>query len=150
MARALSLNWDVQLGADPSSWIFPTSIGEFGEGEEGRIDVADGDIRYKIKDEIFDVGEIPITILLKKDRRELELMEAWATAQGVDAIRDVYLVGRGAGRNNEDGTGREIVFTYLLRQCECARGKKNAFDRQGKTFDTKSYILIPADVEEVV
>ncbi len=159
MGRALSMNWEIQIEpGNPATYIYPSTLAEFSEGEEGRIDVADGDRKYKIRDQIYDMGEIPFTILLRKDRREYKLCQEWAKARGDLAIKpSVYLVGRGAGKDEmspaDDGlntaSNREEVFVFELSNCECAIGKKNAFDRQSKTFDTKNYILIPTDIEDI-
>jgi len=158
MSRAVSLNYEIQLPEGPAYWIYPTSLGEFSEGEEGRIDVADGDRKYKIRDQIYAIDEIPFTILLRKDRREYNILQAWCKAVGDLAIKDpVYIVGRGAGRdgmspaddNLTTSSGREIVIKFELSNCECAMGKKSAFDRQSKTFDTMTYYLVPTDIEDV-
>ena len=147
MARAQSYNYEIQLSADPSDWIFPASIGEFSEGEEGRIKIADGDRAYQIRDQIYDIGEIEIVIYIKDDKREYNLMQEWCTTG--DA-RDIWIVARGAGRDVESGgDGRVETMRFLLRNTECAMGKKSAFDRNGKTYDSKRYMLIPEFVEDV-
>lgn len=155
MSRAVSWNWELHLGENPDQWIYPSTIGEFGEGEEGRIEVADGDRRYRIRDQILSVAEIPVSILLRKDRREYNLMQDWCRATGDDAVKDVALVAKGAGRDAQTpsgvgatGAGREEVMRFILYNCECAMGMKSPFDRQNKTSDTKMYYLIPTDVEE--
>ena len=147
MARAVSWNWELHFDNAHTSVIYPTSVGEFGEGEEGRIDVADGDRKYKIRDQIYAINEIEITILIKNDRREYDLMQEWCMK---GATRNMWLVAKGAGRDTASGgTGREEKMRFLLGNCQCAMGKKSAFDRQSKTFDSKKYFLIPETVEEV-
>jgi hypothetical protein len=66
MGRANSWNVELHIG---QNIIHPLEVGEMGEGEEGRIKVADGSRAYQVRDQIFDIGEIPITILLKKGPR---------------------------------------------------------------------------------
>lgn len=159
MSRALSMNFEIQIEpGNPATYIYPSSIGEFSEGEEGRIDVADGDRKYKIRDQIYDMGEVPFTILLRKDRREYNLLQNWAKAVGDEAVKaSVYIVGRGAGKDDmspaddglNTGSNREEVFVFELSNCECAIGKKSAFDRQSKTFDSKNYVLIPTEIEDI-
>jgi len=157
MSRGVSWNYEVHLGSTPAEWVYPTSIGEFSEGEEGRIDVADGDRKYKIRDQIYMVDEIQIVILLRKDRREYNLMQDWCRATGPDAVKEsVLIVAKGAGRDAQSpvegatvGDGREETMVWALYNCECAMGKKSAFDRQSKTFDTMTYFLIPTDIEEL-
>lgn len=147
MGRAVSWNWELHFDDQHSNIIRPTSLGEFGEGEEGRIEVADGDRKYKIRDQIYAIDEIEITILVKSDRIEYDLMQAWCTS---GETKNVWLVAKGAGRDvDSGGSGREEVMRFLLGNCQCAMGKKNAFDRQAKTFDTKKYFLIPETVEEI-
>lgn len=147
MSRATSYNWEIQLSADPNDWIFPASLGEFGEGEEGRIKVADGDRAYQIRDQIYDIGEIEVVIYIKDDKREYNLMQEWCYAGNA---RDIWIVARGAGRDIESGgDGREETMRFLLRNTECAMGKKSAFDRNAKAFDSKTYMLIPEFVEDV-
>jgi hypothetical protein len=153
--RAVSWNWELHMGSTPDLWIYPSTVGEFSEGEEGRLSVADGDRKYKIRDQIYEVDEIPISILLRKDRREYNLLKTWAKATGDDAVRDVWLVAKGAGRDAQSpsgvgavGAGREETMRFILYNCECAMGKKNAFDRQAKTFDTMMFYLISTDIEE--
>lgn len=147
MARPVSWNWELQLSADPNDWIYAASIGEVGEGEEGRIKVNDGDRSYQIRDQIYDIGEVEVVIYIKEDKREYNLMQAWAYAG--DA-RDIWIVARGAGRDVESGgDGREETMRFLLRNTECAMGKKSAFDRNAKTFDSKRYMLLPEFVEDV-
>ena len=147
MARSVSYNWEIQLSADSSTWIYPASIGEFSEGEEGRIKVADGDRSYSIRDQIYAIDEIEVVIYLKEDKREYDLMHTWCT-QG-DA-RDIWLVARGSGRDVESGgDGRVETMRFLLRNTECAMGKKSAFDRNGKAYDSFKYFLIPEYVEVV-
>ena len=145
MARATSFNWELHISENATDVIYPSSLGEFGEGEEGRLDVADGDRKYKIRDQIYDIGEVECTILIKDDFRELTLMDRWASS---GLSRPVWLVAKGAGKDNV-GSGRVTTMTYLLTNCQCAMGKKNAFDRQSKTHESKKYFLIPEEIELV-
>lgn len=137
MARATSYNYEIQL-AD-GSVIHPLMIGEFSEGEEGRIDVADGSRKYKVRDQIFDIGEVEITILLTNDRYEYDLMQEWCLA---GTIQDIYVIGRNAAG--------EAAITWLFTNCDTAMGKKNEFDRNSKAVDTKKYFLLPEYIEEVL
>jgi hypothetical protein len=135
MARAQSYNWEIEIGGSP---IYPLSISEFSEGEEGRIEVADGSRKYKIRDNIFTVDEVEVKILLKNDRIEYDVLQEFVKS---GKAKDVFITGRDA-----TGTGR---FTYLFSNCECTYGKKSGFDRKGKAEETKSYFLIPEDIVEV-
>lgn len=133
--RAVSWNWELQVN---DAVVHPLEIGEFGEGEEGRIEVADGDRKYKIRDQIFNVDEIPVTILIKKDRYYYEVMQDWCLS---GETRTAFLVAR--------DSAHEIQMTFRLANCDCAMGKHNAFDRANKEPDKKTYYLIPDDVEEI-
>ena len=148
--RAVSWNWELQFGGGQgksSVVVYPTSLGEFSEGEEGRIDVADGDRKYKIRDQIYAIDEIEITVLIKNDRYEYDALWGWANSGGT---QDAWLVAKGAGRDVDSGVGgREERMVFLLSQCQCAMGKKSAFDRQSKTFETRKFFLIPEDVQEI-
>ena len=134
MARATSLN--VELVVD-GKYIFPLELGEVGEGEESRIDVADGGRKYKVRDQIFDIGEVPVTILLTRDKYEYLIMQDWCIS---GAVKDVAVNYRDSARN--------IRFQYMMYNCECAMGKKNAFNRNSKEVDTKKYTLLPTDIED--
>jgi hypothetical protein len=137
MARNTS--WNVEIDVD-GNIIHPVTLGEFSEGEEGRIEVADGGRKYKIRDQIFNVDEVPLQINMKaKDARfEYETMQAFVQS---GLPRDVFVVFR-------DGAG-VAQLTYLFQNCDCAYGKKNAFDRKSKSEDMKGYILLPDDIVEV-
>lgn len=137
MARALSLNWEYEVDGHI---IHPLEIGEFGEGEEGRIKVADGSRKYSVRDQIFDIGEIPITILVTRDRYEYDIMQEWSTSG--DIKDTVILRGR-------DGRG-VALYTYILSEVDCAMGQHNAFNRDSKEVDKKKYTLLPTFVEEMV
>lgn len=136
MARAVSWNWELQVNNDV---IHPLELGEFGEGEEGRIEVADGDRKYKIRDQIFNIDEIMVTILIKKDRYYYDVMQDWCMS---GETRNVFLVAR--------DSAHEAQMTLLLSNCDCAMGKHNAFNRASKEADKKTYYLIPDYVEEVL
>ena len=136
MARASSLNAEIVIDGKT---IYPLEVSEIGEGEEGRIDVADGSRKYKVRDQIFDIGEVAVTILFTKDRYEYEIMQDWCIS---GAVKDIYVIYRDSAKNAR--------LTYLLTNCECAMGKKNAFNRNSKEVDTKKYTLLPEFIEEVL
>ena len=145
MSRATSYNWEIEVNGNT---IHPLEMSEFSEGEEGRIETADGggmgmgpgiSRKYKVKDQVFNIGEIEVTILIQRHRAYYEVLQAWVVTGG---IYDVFLIGR-----NSAGVAQ---MTFLLTNCECAMGKKNAFSRKSKTEDTKKYYLIPEFVEEVI
>lgn len=135
-ARAVSWNWELVID---DNIINVLEISEFGEGEEGRIKVADGDRAYMIRDQIFDIGEIKIKILITKDRYEYDIMQDWCLSR---ETKDVFLVAR-------DGA-KVAQMTYLCSATDLAMGKHNAFNRKSKEEDTKEYIMIPYYVEEVI
>jgi hypothetical protein len=158
MARGTSWNYEILIpsagsGGTPSSQggtVYPLEIGEFGEGEEGRIVVADGDRKYKIRDQIFDIGEIPVTILVRADYdqpgSEYQIMQDWCNS---GSVKDgVYIIARGAGRDNV-APGRSQELRILCDQVQLAMGKHSAFNRGSKTVDTKQYYMIPETVSEV-
>jgi hypothetical protein len=142
MARAVSWNWELQFDGRTIG-IEPLEIGEFGEGEEGRIEVADGSRKYKIRDQIFSVDEIPITILVKKDwwqdGSDYKLLNDWVLSG--DAKQDVYLVARDAHKP----LGNEAM-AFWLQDCELAMGKLSAFNRKSKDELKKKFNLVPWDV----
>ncbi|TGN20786.1 hypothetical protein [Leptospira idonii] len=135
-ARAQSWNAELKIDADT---VYVQNISEVSEGEEGRIDVVDGDRKYKIGDQIFDVGEITATVLMKNktERRDYDLLNEFAKGKP----KDVFLTFR-------DSQGVPQL-TYLLSNCGCHRGKKNAYDRKSKAEDTHTFILTPEAVKEV-
>lgn len=136
MARATSLNAEIVIDGKT---IYPLEISEIGEGEEGRIDVADGSRKYKVRDQIFDIGEVAVTILFTKDRYEYEIMQDWCIS---GAVKDVYVIYRDSAKNAR--------LTYLLTNCELAMGKFHAFNRNSKEVDTKKYTMLPEFIEEVL
>lgn len=136
MARAVSWNWELQIDDDV---IHPLEIGEFGEGEEGRIEVADGDRKYKIRDQIFNIDEIMVKILIKKDRYYYDVMQNWCIG---GSTKNVFLVAR--------DSAHVAQMTFLLSNTDCAMGKHNGVNRQSKEADTKTYYVIPDYVEEVI
>ena len=157
MSRVTSYN--LALLFDDGFLIHPKTIGEFGEGEEGRIDVADGSRKYKVRDQIFDIGEIELEIYIAAafpgssygtevttnadgeeittnlTKSEYAYMQAWVVDGGE---RDVSIVALGVA----GGVERE----WMCTGCELAMGKKNAFDRGSKSEDTKKYFLLPSNV----
>lgn len=136
MARASSLNAEIVIDGKT---IYPLEISEIGEGEEGRIDVADGSRKYKVRDQIFDIGEVAVTILFTKDRYEYEIMQDWCMS---GSVKDIYVIYRDSAKNAR--------LTYLLTNTECAMGRKNAFNRNSKEVDTKKYTMLPEFIEEVL
>jgi hypothetical protein len=135
MARAVSWNWKIVVdGKD----VHPLELGEFGEGEEGRIEVADGDRKYKIRDQIFNIDEIEVTILIKKDRYYYQIMQDWCLS---GQTKNVYLVALDSVHVPQ--------MTFLLSNTDLAMGKHNAFNRQNKEADKKKYFMIPDFVEEI-
>jgi len=136
-ARATS--WNAELKID-SETIYPQDVAETSEGgEEERIEVADGDRKYKIGSQIFMIDEIPVTVLMKNknERREYDVLKEFSKGKP----RDVFLIYR-----DSQGTPQ---LTYLLANCGCQRGKKNAFSRKSKSEDTHTFILTPEDVKEI-
>ncbi len=135
MARAQSWNIEVEI---EGQIIHPLSFGEFSEGEVGRIEVADGNRKYMIGDQIFSVGEIPMTVLIKDDKRDFRICKEAALG---GRASDVFVRFRDAA-----GT---VKLSYLLAQCEVLMGKKNAFDRKSKSEDSQNFVLAPTDVTEI-
>lgn len=136
MARAVSYNWEIVVD---DQTIHPVEIGEFGEGEEGRIEVADGDRKYKIRDQIFNIDEIETTILLRKDRYEYDIMQNWCIS---GETKDIFLIGR--------DSAKVAQLTFLLTNTDCAMGKLTAFNRKSKDELRKKYHLLPEYVEEII
>lgn len=137
MARATSLNAEIVIAGNPEP-IYPLEISEVGEGEEGRLDVADGGRKYKVRDQIFDIGEVAVTILFTRDRREYDVMQEWCLS---GAVRDCYI-------NYRDSSGN-IRLQYALYNCDCAMGKFHGFNRNSKEVDTKKYVLLPTEIEDI-
>lgn len=139
MTRAVSWNWEIQVD---NVTIYPSQIGEFGEGEEGRIKVADGDRKYNIRDQIFDIDEIPLTVLKRAGVTAPDIqyttLQDWCLSGGT---KDVYLIARDAGKNER--------MKFLCSNTQLAMGKLSQFDRKGKTELTKKFHMIPEDVEEI-
>lgn len=135
MGRAVSLNWEIEID---SKTIHPLTIGEMGEGEEGRVDTADGNRKYKVPDQMLDIGEIEVMILITDDKYYYDIMQEWANS---GAIKTIYFIGRDSAKNPE--------LTYLASNCAISMGKKNAFDRKSKSEDTKKYWILPEDMEEI-
>jgi hypothetical protein len=137
MARATSLNAEIVIDGVTEP-IYPLEISEVGEGEEGRLDVADGGRKYKVRDQIFDIGEVAVTILFTRDRSEYDVMQEWCIS---GAVRDAYI-------NYRDSAGN-IRLQYALYNCECAMGKFHGFNRNSKEVDTKKYVLLPTEIEDI-
>lgn len=153
MARASSWNVEIILGSNGYT-IYPAEIGEIGEGEEGRIKVADGDRAYQVRDQIFDIGEVPFTILLTDTGlqiapvarsvqssvgiSEYSIVQEWCTSGRVEEA--VYVIYRDSARVNK--------LQYTLTNVQCAMGKKNAFNRNGKEVDTHKYVMLPELIED--
>ncbi len=135
MGRATSLNLEVQVNGKT---IHPMTFGEFSEGDEGRIEVSDGDVKYKIRDQIFAIDEVEMEIYIHDDKAAYDLCQTLVKSR---APQDVYIIFR-------DGQG-VAQLTYLFENCDFAFGKKNAFDRNSKAADTKKYVLVPKNISEV-
>lgn len=136
MSRATSYNWELVVDGFT---IHLLELGEFGEGEEGRIEVADGDRKYRIRDQIFDIGEIEITILITRRREYYDVLQRWCLS---GETKNVFLIGR--------DSAHVPMMTFLLTDTDIAMGKKNAFNRQSKEADKKKYWLLPWFVEEII
>ena len=156
MSRITSYN--LALLFDDGFLIHPKTIGEFGEGEEGRIDVADGSRKYKVRDQIFDIGEIELEIYIAED----SFAASTYKKDGEDADGNVIVsppwteytyfqdwVANGGSKDLSivalDVSGK-IKREWRCTGCELAMGKKNAFDRGSKSEDTKKYFLLPSNV----
>lgn len=139
MSRIQSWNWHLEIGV--GSQVHPVSLGEFGEGDEGRIEVADGSRKYRIRDNIWDIGEIECILYLRDDslqpNSEYLRMEALCNN---NVATDIYIVATDiTGLSNEK-------MVWLCKQCEVTKGKKNAFDRNSKAADTVKYFILPQEV----
>ncbi len=136
MGRATSLNYEIHFpGGDV---IEPSKLGEFGEGEEGRVDVADGNRKYKVPDNIYDIGETEVTILITRDRYEYKIMQAWTIDR---VIQDVVVKGVDSAGN--------VEIAWRFKNCALAMGKKSEFDRDSKAIDKKTYFLCPEYIDEI-
>jgi hypothetical protein len=111
--RATSYNFELVVDGQV---IHPAEISEFGEGEEGRLEIQDGCIRYKTRDEIVTTPEISILILLQQNLEYYNILYHWHHSKD---IKDVLFIGR-------DSTGTAKV-TLLISNCECVNGKKKCF-----------------------
>ena len=137
MTRVISTNDKLQIdGKD----FFPIAIAEYSpQGEEERIDVADGDLKYKIRSGIRMIEEIEVTFNVHRtENEELELMDGFVDNKDV---KDVSII-------CEDAAGN-VIENYLLEDCEFVRSKKSAFDRKAKTENTRKYFLLPRDISVV-
>lgn len=135
MAKAQSWNVEIDIG---NYVLHPVKLGEFSEGDEGLIEVADGSRKYKIRDQIFAIGEVPFDILIKSDKKDYDACQNFVKS---GRARDVFVTFR-------DAAGvKQLVF--LFSQCDLTFGKKNAFDRKSKSEDMKTYNLVPSDIVEV-
>lgn len=141
MSRMVSWNYHLEVNGFE---IHPRTLGEFGEGDEGRVDAADGTRKYKVRDNIWDIGEIEVTIYLREKyataNSEFLIMEAWCAN---NELYDVYIIG-----TDITGVGTEKII-WLCSQCELAKGKKNGFDRNSKEVDYVKYYILPQNVERV-
>jgi len=142
MARMVS--WNYHLEIDEGVTIQPKTLSEFGEGDEGRVEAADGTRKYKVRDNIWDIGEIEVEIYLRDDwsspESEFMRMEQWCNN---NQIKDIYII----GTDITGGDNEKIV--WHCAECELAKGKKNAFDRNGKEVDCVKYYILPQYVELV-
>ena len=135
MARATSYNYEIEVNGQT---IQPLKIGGFSEGEEGRIEVADGSRKYRVRNQIFDIGEIEVEILMTKRLGDYNIMQDWCLN---GRTQNCSIIGR-------DAAGVRAV-EWLLTDCEVAMGKKNDFDRNSKAIDTKKYFLLPLYIDQV-
>ena len=136
MARRNS--WNVEVVIDKQA-IHPLELGEIGEGAEGMIKVADCSRAYQVRDQIFDIGEVPLKILVTKDRYEYDICQNWCIS---GEAKNVYVIFR--------DSAKVAQLTYLLTNTQLAMGKKNAFNRNSKEFDTKQNNMLPEYIEEVI
>lgn len=135
MGRATSYNLEILIDGQT---LHPMTFAEFSEGDEGRIEVSDGDVKYKIRDQIFNIDEVETEIYIHDDKVDFDIMQAWVKSR---SPKDVYIIFR-------DGSG-VAQLTFLFEKCDCAFGKKNAFDRNSKAADSKKYVLIPKEISQV-
>lgn len=135
MSRATSYNAEIEIDGGT---IHPMSIGEYSEGEEGKIEVTDGNIKYKIRDQIYSIEEVETEIYIHDDKRDYDIMQNWVKS---GLPKDIYIIYR-------NGAG-ERMLEFLFKGCELSHGKKNAFDRNSKAADSKKYSLIPKEIIEV-
>jgi hypothetical protein len=135
MSRAMSLNWEYEINGRT---IYPLTLGEFSKGQDGLIEVADGEVKYKIPDQIKTIEEVETSILIKDDKEYYNAMEEFVES---GESRDIYVIGR--------NSKREAVMTFLFVETRCSHGKKSGFDRKSKSEETKSYFLMPSDIMEI-
>lgn len=134
MARATSYDWEIDIDGQI---IYPNKIGELG-GEEGKIEVVDGESGYSIRDQVIKFSEISVEIDITDDRSQFDIMEKFVKDR---RPRDVFIVGR-------DGNGTSKM-TFLLEDCDCVSMNKSEFDRTSKTADIKTYELLPRKISNI-
>ena len=137
MARANS--WNIEFDLPNGATIKPLRFGEFSEGAEGRIEVADGERKYKVRDQIYSIDEVEVAILIKRDKVDYNAMQDFVKGGVAGDVFVRFVDAEGATQ-----------LTFMFKNCDCTFGKKNAFDRGSKASDSKTYFLIPEDIEEVV
>lgn len=135
MSRATSYNLEIKVDAET---IHPMTLAEFSEGDEGKIEVTDGNIKYKIRDQIYSIEEVEMEIYIHKDKRDYDVMQGWVKS---GSPKDIHIIYR-------DGSG-VAQLEFLFKGCDISFGKKNAFDRNSKAADSKKYVLIPKEIVEV-
>lgn len=135
MSRATSYNYEIEVDGKT---IHPLELGEFGEGEEGRITIQDGCIVYFTRNEIVTTREVPVAILIQENREYYNILHQWVKSK---AIKDIFIIGR-----NSAGLAKA---TFLLTNCECAIISRSKFNRKSKTEDIQNFSIIPEYIEEV-
>jgi hypothetical protein len=135
--RNLSLNYEIQV--DGKTY-YPISVAEFApDGEEGRIEVADGGVKYKIRDGIRVMDEVEVVFPLRQTQNaDIDAFNQWVSS---GATKDVFVVGK-------DGEQR-VKEKFLFADCECSSGKKSGFDRKSKAESTRKYYLLPREISSV-
>lgn len=127
---------DVELQIPPGGRVFPINMGEFGDNIQGLLEIVDGNIKYKIKDQIKILEEIETNVNIHRDQIEFKVMEEWADS---DEARDVSVFFKDSAGN--------VVLQFVFLSCQCNKDKKNAYDRKSKSEDMRKYFLVPKDIE---
>jgi len=135
MARAQSLNWEIEV---KGKTVHPLTLGEFSEGIEGEIEVADGNEAYTIPDQILKTEAVDCAILIQDDKTYYKIMQAYANSKQPE---DIYVIGR--------DSDEVAQLTFLFESTRCVFQNKSAFDRKGKAEETKNYKLIPKTITEI-
>lgn len=129
MGRPTSLNWEWLIGGKT---VKHKSHTEFANGgEEGELDVYDGDQKYQIGNQIFATEKMDVVILVKDDKEDLQVMEDFCKTY---ASQDIFLIGR-----DVNGVEKRRI---LFQASTCKAGKNSKFDRASKEADTKTYSIM--------